>query len=216
MMQTKVKKRVDANTPTDKYDGYTDLLISRNSLRAYIRRNFYLKNILRFVEGKTIDFGCGVGEVLKYLPSGSIGLDPDKTSIKYCQNKNLNVKFYDLNKEKYGLNSLKNQEFDTLLMNHVLEHIDSPKEIMSKILREAKKLNLSRVVVAVPCKKGFKADETHIEYIDNDFFEKEIKTADYRIIHKKYYPINNKIAGNIFRHQELVVAYEIVESALTS
>lgn len=194
----------------DKYRGYTNLLINKSSVRAYIRRKFYLGNILKFVKGKTIDFGCGVGEVLKFLPAGSLGLDPDKTSVKYCQSKKLNVKFYDPIKDKYNFTIIKKQKFQTLLMNHVLEHLESPKESLVKILKATGKLNITRVIIAVPCYKGFNADETHVEYINSYFFEK-IKTADYKIIHQKYYPINNKIVGNFFRYQELVVVYELIK-----
>lgn len=190
------------------YRGYTGLLISNSQVRAYIRHKFYIKNILRFVEGKTIDFGCGVGEVLKYLPAGSIGLEPDKTSVRYCRDKKLNTEIYDLEKNKYSLTRFKNKKFKTLLMNHVLEHIDSPEDVFKKLLREAKKLNIARVIVIVPCKKGFFADETHVDYIRNKFFENDIKSTDYKIINKHYYPINNELFGSLFRHQELVVIYE--------
>jgi len=195
----------------DIYNGYTSLLINKSRIRAHIRRKYYIKNILRFVKGKTIDFGCGVGEVLKYLPTGSIGLDPDQSSIEYCRRKKLNVYFYDPKKDKYNFDFLKNKNFETMLLNHVLEHIDSPVKVMTKILKESKKLDLCRVIVVVPCKKGFKADQTHIKYIDNDFFENKLQTKYYKIIHKSYYPINKKFIGDLLRHQELVVVYEKVK-----
>ena len=203
------RKKADAVFEADKYNGYTDLLITNNLFRSFIRRSFYIRNILKFVKGKTIDFGCGVGEVLKYLPDGSLGLDPDNTSVKYCQSRNLNAKFYDIKKAKYSLEFLKNQKFETLLMNHVLEHIDNPEKVMTKLLEESKKINLKKIIVVVPCKIGYEADETHVQYIIKDFFENNIKSPHYKIVHTKYYPINNRFIGNIFRYQELVIVYEI-------
>lgn len=195
----------------NKYRGYTNLLIAKSPFRSHIRCELYIKNILRFVEGKTIDFGCGAGEVLKFLPSGSVGLDPNKTSIQYCQDKNLNAKYYSITKDKYSLNDYKNQKFETLLMNHVLEHIKSPQETFEKILKSSKKLNVDRVIVVVPGFKGFEADKTHKEYINLDFFLNKIKSTNYKIIHQEYYPINSEVVGHIFRYQELVVVFESVK-----
>lgn len=191
----------------NKYDGYTDLLISRSPIRAFIRRHFYIRNILKFIKGKTIDFGCGVGEVLKYLPAGSLGIDPDKNSIRYCKTKGLNAKIYDSEKSNYQLEIFKGNNYSSILLNHVLEHIPSPKKRFNTILAEAAKINIERIVIAVPCKLGFLADETHMEHIDSDFFN-NIKSDKYKIIHKEYYPINNKFIGNFFRYQELVVVYK--------
>lgn len=197
--------------PLNKDEDYAKLLISKSPVRAFIRKRFYISNILRFIQGKTLDFGCGVGEVLKYLPKGSVGLDPNKASVNYCKGKNLQVEMYDPEKFKYSLNDYKMLGMKTLLMNHVLEHINSPQEVLAKILREANKLNLSRVIIVVPCKKGFDSDKTHVKYIDEDFFEKKIKeSGDFRIIHKKFYPIDNVLIGNYFRYQELVIVYERV------
>ena len=195
----------------NKYDGCTSLLISKSPIRSHIRRELYIKNILRFVRGKTIDFDCKVGEVLKFLPPGSMGLDTNKMSIQYCQDNNLNAKFYDVIKDKYNLNFLKNQNYKTFLMNHVLEHIKSPEEIFEKILKSLKKLKVNRLIVVVPAYKGFLSNETHQDYINRDFFLNKIKSTDFKIIHQEYYPVNSELVGYIFRYQELVVVFERVK-----
>lgn len=190
---------------------YSDILISASPIRKYIRRRFYINNILRFVKGKTIDFGCGAGEVLKFLPTGSLGLDPNQSSIKHCLSKKLNAKFYNLSKDKYNFSTLKNHRFQTFLMNHVLEHLIGPQKILAKIFKSAKKLGIERIIIVIPCKRGFKADETHVAYIDSNFFKTIESYSGYAIIYKKYYPINNEIIGKIFRYQELIIVYERVK-----
>ena len=192
----------------NKYNSdYTELLIPKSKVRSFIRRSFYIKNILNFVNDKTIDFGCGVGEILKYLPADSIGIDPNMSSIEHCKKNNLKAECYNPESNNYSLDSFRNKGYKTILMNHVLEHIASPKNKFNKIIKEAADIDIKRIIVVVPCKKGFLADPTHEQYIESDFFN-SLQLNKYKVIHKKYFPINNKLIGDFFRYQELIIVLE--------
>jgi 2-polyprenyl-3-methyl-5-hydroxy-6-metoxy-1,4-benzoquinol methylase len=55
-------------------DEYFQYLQGRTALRKFLR-NAYLRDIRKYCQGKTIDFGCGVGDLLLMLPSGSVGFE---------------------------------------------------------------------------------------------------------------------------------------------
>ncbi|MEO8407474.1 MAG: hypothetical protein ABI476_03505, partial [Oxalobacteraceae bacterium] len=67
---------------------------SRHPLRKSIKF-FYLKNILRDVVGKTIDFGCGAGQLLTGLPAGSVGLEVNPHLVDALRKAGLNAQRYD-------------------------------------------------------------------------------------------------------------------------
>lgn len=192
----------------NKYDSdYTSLLISKNRIRSAIRKFVYINNVLKFVNGKTIDFGCGVGELLKYLPAQSLGVDPNISSIEYCKARKLNAEYYNPEENDYSFEQFKGGHYKTLLLNHVLEHIQNPQRKFNKILEEAFDIGINRIIVVVPCKRGFLADSTHEEYIESSFFKK-INLDRYQITHQRYHPINNRLMGDLFRYQELVIVFE--------
>ena len=60
---------------------YTEYQLKKRSLFRHLTRKLYLSASLRMIQGRTIDFGCGVGELLQKLPVGSIGLEINKTTI---------------------------------------------------------------------------------------------------------------------------------------
>jgi SAM-dependent methyltransferase len=186
---------------------YTNLLIIKNPIRRFVRKYFFIRNLLKFIDGKTLDFGCGVGEILKFMPPGSMGLDNNKSSINYCLNKGLVVRIYRPEIDRYNFNFIKPNSYKTLLMNHVLEHLDNPKKTLSEILKSANQKKIGRVVIVVPGRKGFEADQTHVEFIDHHFFS-QIKRNGYKIIYQKYYPIDNVFLSNLFRYQEFITVLE--------
>jgi hypothetical protein len=85
----------------------------RSLLRKYVR-SFYLKNINKFVLGKAIDFGCGVGTLLKLLPPGSLGYEINRAAVDFCKTAGMNVKYYDI-KDDYRFIYLKKTVIKPLL-----------------------------------------------------------------------------------------------------
>lgn len=185
---------------------YANLQLKRSLFRKYIRHFFYLKNIIKLNKGKAIDFGCSTGELLKLLPGGSIGLDIDKTAIRYCLSQNLNAKVYAPSKDKYKFSFLK-KDYQTLIMNHVLEHLPNTAKTMNDIFLNATELGIIRLIIIVPGEKGFESDKNHLTFIDKNFFAKLPKNA-YRMTYQKYYPFNTRYFGKYSRYQELVIVFD--------
>ncbi len=193
-----------------KYDQkYTDYQLKRSIIRKKIRK-IYLKNILKYIIGKTIDFGCGIGELLSLLPDGSIGYEVNEATVRYCKKMGLNVEYYNPELDNYELKQLKPGEYSTLIMSHVLEHLNDPVKTLNNLFQSCNHLDLQRIIIIVPGEKGFQHDKTHRIFINYDFFIKNrLKNIyNYSLQKKQYFPINLKSIGKYFKYHELIIIYD--------
>lgn len=187
---------------------YTDYQLKRSWLRKAIRR-LYLRHTAKQVKGKSIDFGCGIGELLAMLPSGSLGLEVNEATVRYCKERGLPVKAYDPVSDGYRFSGLPAGVFTTFIMAHVLEHLDGPAGALRTVLGSCSRLGIERVVIVVPGLKGFRHDKTHQTFIDRRFFINDLcEVSGYRITASNYFPFPFSWAGNYFLHNELTVIYD--------
>ena len=184
------------------------LLKERGTIRKTIRK-IYLNHILKYVKDKAIDFGCGAGELLSELAPGSTGFDVNPEIVEYCVNNKLDVRLYDPAPDRYHFNDCRINEYKTFIVSHVLEHLEKPDIAFEAILQSCERLGIKRIIAVVPGEKGFFFDKTHKTFIDNKFFEKENK-YNYKITDLHYFPINTKIAGKFYTHNEMIVIYDKV------
>lgn len=170
---------------------------------------FYLKNILRNVLGPTIDFGCGAGQLLARLPTGSIGLEVNPYLVKELQRINLNVILYDPN-DQFSLHSLPANYYKTLVMAHVLEHFNDADSILRQLCYSCNNLGIQRLIFVLPGIKGFKSDKTHKTFIDKIYLERNglFHCGDYSIKKTSYFPINLEFIGKYYAFHEFMVIYE--------
>ncbi len=191
---------------------YTTYQLERSGFRRWVRNNLYFKNLLRFTTGPTIDFGCGVGELLDLLPAGSVGLEINESAVNYCLGRGLDVRLYDPETDNYRLAELPANTFTSLVMAHVLEHLTDSHEVIQQLLATGQRLGLERLIFVVPGVKGFKHDATHQTFLDPEYFKthKITSAQGYRISHQAYFPVNSQAFSGIFTHNELVTVYERV------
>lgn len=97
----------------------------------------YVDAIKKFTpeKGSFLDCGCGTGIALKLLPASlSVkGVDISKTSIKSCIKHGLDCKVYD-----GAMLPFKGNSFDCVGSINVLEHTDSPTDLLDEKLRVLK------------------------------------------------------------------------------
>lgn len=91
--------------------------------------------ITKFFEGfntesRILDFGCGLGQNIKYLPN-AMGYDISKFGVEFCRKKNITA--------TNNVDDLPNDHFDIVLSTHVLEHHPNPKEMLEQIYYKLKK-----------------------------------------------------------------------------
>jgi len=105
-----------------------------------------IRNVLK-KESSLVDIGCGEGLFLqeaKNYVSAAYGVEPTKSYAAYAKEKmNLDVLQGTLESLEYPDNS-----FDTVTMFHVLEHLSSPSQALTKIYSWLKKTG--HIVIEVP------------------------------------------------------------------
>ena len=93
----------------------------RNRFRKLIK-SFYVSRVRQHVVGKAIDLGCGAGQILESLPTGSLGIEVNPYLIEDLTFRGLRVIPATEGQGGFDLSALTSNEFDTLVLSHVLEH----------------------------------------------------------------------------------------------
>ena len=88
--------------------------------------NIILKHIKDITDYKILDFGCGVGRILKFFSNKKeakfYGTDISENMIKFCKEHCLNDNI-SLNLSEVGKINFKDNFFDIVYSFHVLQHI---------------------------------------------------------------------------------------------
>lgn len=196
--------------PTEFDSEYTRYQLNRSALRKFVRR-IYLRRACTQLRGRTLDFGCGVGELLSNLAPGSKGLEYNKATVEFCRNKGLDVEFYDGTSDDWALSVLgKEHGLSSMVVSHVLEHLDSPALILGKLMEAAKRIGVRRVLVIVPGKAGFRSDPTHRTFVDEPMLRSAIPEG-WKVLSIFHFPFNFARAGDVFLYNELHVLAELTD-----
>jgi hypothetical protein len=184
---------------------YTDYQSNRSRLRKIVRRA-YLRSACSLIEGPTLDFGCGVGELLARLPSGSKGLEYNKATVEHCRRNGLDVDWYDGELDDWRLTVIpEDRRFDSMVISHVLEHMTAPIDILNHLLSSAKRFGISHVLVIVPGPAGYRIDDTHRTFIDRSMLSDRavVRGTGFQQPRSRYFPGNVRALGDWFAHHEL-------------
>jgi len=124
----------------------------------------YRWNLERLDLGRCLDIGCGIGRNLANLGPGSVGVDHNADAIAVCRERGLTAY---TTEELAGREDLPRGGFDSLLLAHVLEHVDEPTGdgILEEYLPYLR--DQGRVVVITPQEVGFRSDATHVRWVDH-------------------------------------------------
>ena len=116
-------------------------------------------HIVENVSGKTVlDVACGTGRVMDMLKCGGYdvkGIDNNELAVSFAKSKGLDVSLGDCSK---GL-PYKDNEFDTCIAIHALEHFDDPIALLNEMARVS-----HSIVCIVPL--GKRQDSTHKQVFD--------------------------------------------------
>lgn len=191
-------------------EGYTRYQLNRGSARKLVRR-IYLDAAVRNLRGPTVDFGCGVGELLSRLPAGSLGLEINPVSVEHCRNRGLDAIVYDGDADNWSLGMLDAERgLQSLVASHVLEHLERPMDKLASLLRACNRLGIKRVLVIVPGERGYESDDTHRTFIDLEMLANPemVKGTGFALSSSRYFPGNVRALGDFFPHHELQVVYD--------
>lgn len=182
---------------------------SRHPLRRFVK-GFYLREVLRDVRGPTLDFGCGAGQLLRKLPPGSMGIEINPYLIEALMKEGLDVVDYDAVKDDFALSPIPVGRFETLVMSHVLEHFAQADQILRKLLRSCARVGIRRVVLVLPCARGYRSDATHKTFVNADYIQAKglAQCEGFSLAGTNYFPLNLAGLGEHFVFHEFKMVYE--------
>lgn len=189
-------------------DDYTAYQLGRSPLRRVVRRH-YLAAAAALASNATLDFGCGVGELLARLPDGSIGLEYNPVSVAHCQRLGLDVRWYDGFTDDFSLTGLDLPAgIETLILSHVLEHFEDPAHLLHRLVA-ALAPELRRIVLIVPGPAGFRVDPTHRRFVDLAMVHDMVRDMPgWALKMSRYFPLNSRLVGHLFPYNELQVVID--------
>ncbi len=196
---------------SDEFDRrYTEYQSNRSFARKWVRRA-YLRSAADQLSGPTLDFGCGIGELLERLPPGSKGLEYNLATVEHCRSNGLDVDAYDGFADDWSLSVLPSgQRFESMIVSHVLEHLHEPASVLKRLLGAGESLGIRRVLVIVPGRAGYRIDSTHRTFVDRALLsDPEILSGtSFSLRRARYFPLDSRIVGDWFPHHELQVLFE--------
>jgi SAM-dependent methyltransferase len=137
---------------------YFDYLRSRSRLALAYRRLYLYPRLAGHLRGRVLDVGCGIGDLVAFLP-GSVGVDVNAHAVAWCQAQGLDVRACGADGLPFG-----SGEFDSAMLDNVLEHLAEPRGLLSEIRRVLGARG--SLVVGVPGERGFTSDPDHKVYYD--------------------------------------------------
>lgn len=172
-------------------------------------KEFYLRNVLRDVRGPTLDFGCGSGQLLERLPTGSEGLEVNPYLIEGLRGVGLKVRRVSGEEPDFELQGLAVGQFRTLVLAHVLEHLPDPAKALRMLLAASLRLGIERVIVVVPGAKGYASDYTHMTFIDRAYIENHqlLNCEGFSCSSLSYFPGAWEWLGRYFIFHEMKVVF---------
>jgi 2-polyprenyl-3-methyl-5-hydroxy-6-metoxy-1,4-benzoquinol methylase len=127
-----------------------------------------------------LDFGCGNGGLLKIIKEKKdkniIGIELNKDLLKYLNMESINT-FASISEIPQNIN------FDCIMLNHVLEHLYDPIDILKKIKQRMNKKTL--LIIEVPHANDFLISEYNCEK-----FKKFTFWSQHLILHTKQTLLN--------------------------
>ncbi len=159
----------------------------------------YRWNIRRLCRGKVLDVGCGLGRNLSHLGSG-IGVDHNATAVKLARQRGLTA-FTPLQflESPHALPA----SFDTLLVAHVLEHLDAAEaEALLRAYLPFVRPS-GRVVLITPQERGWRTDPTHVRWVGSSELSETSRLLGLTELRQFSFPFPRK-AGHFFAYNEFV------------
>jgi 2-polyprenyl-3-methyl-5-hydroxy-6-metoxy-1,4-benzoquinol methylase len=179
---------------------YTDRLRSRpEAAWKRIVPNPYRWNLRHLDLGRVLDVGCGVGRCLGFLDGRGVGVDHNPTSVAECRARG----FEAFTPEEFAARGF--PLFDTLLLSHVLEHLDaeSGEELVRSYLPHVRPGG--RVVLITPQEAGQRSDPTHVRFVDAEAARALLTRIGASVSTVRSFPFP-RLVGRVFVHNETIAS----------
>lgn len=132
---------------------YFDYLATRSSRGMIYRRWWLYPRLCRYLAGRVLDVGCGMGDMLAYRPN-TVGVDVNTRTVDWCRSNGL-----DAHVMQPDVLPFPPASFDGVVLDNVLEHLADPAPLLSEIRRVLGPTG--RLVIGVPGIRGYARDADH-------------------------------------------------------
>lgn len=163
----------------DEYFGY---LKGRSWTGLLYRRYWLYPTLTRYLTGKVLDVGCGIGDYLRFRP-GTMGVDINPAAVDWCQSQGLNVQLMQPDRLPFP-----NLNFEGVVLDNVLEHISTPEPLLAEVSRVLAPGGC--LVVGVPGRKGYASDPDHKVYYDKERLTRVLRENNFEPQRLFHMPIN--------------------------
>jgi 2-polyprenyl-3-methyl-5-hydroxy-6-metoxy-1,4-benzoquinol methylase len=164
----------------------------------------YRWNIRRLRLGHTLDVGCGIGRNLHHLGPGAVGVDHNPDSVTVARARSLTA--YTSEEFPSSADGVP-ASFDTILLAHVVEHMDreSAIAVLTAYLPFLKPGG--RVVFITPQEAGYRSDQTHVRFVGFEALADLADATGFAVTRRYSFPFPRMI-GKFFRYNEFVAICE--------
>ena len=163
------------------HDEYFEYLKSRSQLGAVYRRYWLYPKLTRRLAGRTLDIGCGIGDMLMHR-NNTVGVDINPHTVAFCNASGASAMLMQPDELPFA-----NGEFDSVLMDNVLEHIPRPQRLLGEVRRVLQPGG--RVLVGVPGTRGWASDPDHKVFYDEAALGACMAAAGFNSVENFYTPL---------------------------
>lgn len=181
---------------------------SQHPIRRLVR-SLYLRNQLRYLSGPTIDFGCGAGQLLARLPPHSVGIEANPDLVAWVAQQGHQVHRSQGDYGDFDLLDLPAGRFRSLVVAHVLEHLEDPARALWALLQGCQRLGVTRVLMVVPGARCMPADATHRTLIDRAWLAAHPVPPElgFVVTRVRFFPGPGWL-GSLFAFHEMLVTFD--------
>lgn len=160
---------------------YFEYLRGRSRLGRLYRRHWLYPRLCRYLDGKTLDIGCGIGDFLKHR-NGTVGADINPAAVEWCRRRGL-----DAYRMSPNVLPFEDASFDSAILDNVLEHLTEPAELLNETGRVLRPRSF--LVVGVPGQRGYAADSDHKVFYNEATLVTALVKASFRLRCIFYMPL---------------------------
>lgn len=161
---------------------YFRYLRGRSRIGALYRRWLLYPRLAKRLTGQCLDVGCGIGDMLAYRGSETVGVDVNRSNVAYCRARGLTAQDMDVDRLPFD-----DCAFDSALMDNVLEHVSEPAPLLAEVRRVLRPRGC--LLIGVPGRRGWAADPDHKVFYDEDSLRECVSTAGFTLMECFHTPL---------------------------
>jgi len=174
---------------------------SHESIAKRLHTVMYRRHIQNLAPGRVLDVGCGIGMNLRFTSPESAGVDHNEHSVAEARAAGLTAF---VPKELHAQAEQYHEYFDSMLVAHVVEHMDKESGVglLEEYLPYLKPS--ARIVLITPDEGGYATDPTHVRFVDFAASQELVESVGFSVKRSYAFPIPRSI-GKTRRGNEFVV-----------